>query len=205
MNRLTPLWLSPLVFLSSWSCQPGAEYLTAEESKRHYDERLKADGITPEQGAKYQEVYLRHFNETGDIAASDLAAKYESGIVPKPPEPPAQAQPREESRPAASVNPGSVVGTWVNRSGTWHLKADGSGTVTLPTLNQNGTATTYLNWRTDNSSGTFSYTITRATLTGSLNCDGTYDYDKKVNKSYSEAFKVDGSTLTIGSEVLQKE
>jgi|GEM_PF-2593242 len=105
------------------------------------------------------------------------------------------------SAPAHAAS-GSIVGTWSNASATWNLKSNGEGTVTIPSTNQNGTATTYLTWKANASSGAFAYTITRATLTGSLNCDGTYDYDKPVNKSYSEIYQLSGDTLKIGAENL---
>jgi len=106
--------------------------------------------------------------------------------------------------PTRSASGNKITGTWVNKSATWHFHANGTATVTIPTLNRNGTATTYLNWEANPADGSFKYTITRATLTGSQNCDGVFDYDKPMNKSYSEPFKCDGNTLTIGTEVLHR-
>ncbi|MEO5716906.1 MAG: hypothetical protein ABIT37_25725 [Luteolibacter sp.] len=78
------------------------------------------------------------------------------------------------------------------------------GDHTIPSTNHNGTATTYIDWTADDSSKTFIYVITRATPTGSLNCDGTYDYDKPVNKSYSTTYQLNGDSLTIDRESLQR-
>jgi hypothetical protein len=104
----------------------------------------------------------------------------------------------------APAKSGSIVGTWSNSKLTWTFESDGDATMTVPSTNHNGVATTYMTYTADPATGVFAYTLTRATLTGTLNCNGVSDYDKQVNKSYTEKFSLTGNTLTIGTEVMSR-
>lgn len=97
-------------------------------------------------------------------------------------------------------NGSGVSGTWTNTKLTWILDSDGTGKLIIPSTN--GTNTNYMKWSADASSGTFTYTLTRSTLTGTLNCTGDSDHEITSNKSYSEKYFLSGNSLTIGTEVM---
>ncbi len=87
---------------------------------------------------------------------------------------------------------------------TWILEAGGEGRIVVPSTNGNGVATTYMNYKTDPNSGTFTYTLTRSTLTGTINCMGDADMEITTNKTYTENYTLSGNTLTIGTEVMSR-
>jgi hypothetical protein len=97
-----------------------------------------------------------------------------------------------------------ITGTWSNSKLTWKFGADGNATMTVPSVNSNGVSTTYMTYKANPSTGVFAYTISRATLTGTLNCNGQSDYDMPVNKSYTEKYSISGDTLKIGTEVMTR-
>lgn len=106
---------------------------------------------------------------------------------------------------ASTKSSGSgITGTWSNSKLTWKFGADGKATLTVPSLKGNGVASTYMTYQANPNTGVFAYTITRATLTGSLNSNGRSDYDMPVNKSYTEKYMLSGGTLTIGTEVMSR-
>ncbi len=97
-----------------------------------------------------------------------------------------------------------ITGTWKNSKLTWILASDGTGRLIVPSVNNNGVATTYMTYRVNSSSGTFTYTLTRSTLTGTLNCAGDSDQEITTNKSYTANYSLSGNTLTIGTEVMTR-
>ena len=97
-----------------------------------------------------------------------------------------------------------INGTWKNSKLTWILASDGTGRLIVPSVNNNGVATTYMTYKANSSAGTFTYTLTRSTLTGTLNCAGDSDQEITTNKSYTENYSFSGNTLTIGTEVMSR-
>lgn len=93
-----------------------------------------------------------------------------------------------------------LTGVWRNEKATWYFSEDGTARIVIPTLNGQGVATTYINWRFDADAGLLHYTITRATLEGS---DG-YDYDRAVDQSFTQGCRLEGGELIINTERLHR-
>ena len=114
---------------------------------------------------------------------------------------PASAASSQQMKSSSSGGSG-ITGTWTNSKLTWILNADGTGQLIIPSTN--GTNTNYMKWSADASSGMFNYTLTRSTLTGTLNCTGDSDHEITTNKSYYEKYSLSGNSLTIGTEVMTR-
>lgn len=95
---------------------------------------------------------------------------------------------------------GGLAGVWRNEKATWYFSEDGTARIVIPTVNGQGVATTYINWRFDAAAGLLHYTITRATLEGS---DG-YDYDRAVDKSFTQSCRLEDGELIINTERLHR-
>ena len=108
------------------------------------------------------------------------------------------------SAASASSSGHGITGTWKNSKLTWVLDTGGEGRLIVPSTNGNGVATTYMTYRADPTAGTFTYTLTRSTLTGTLNCTGDSDMEITTNKTYTEKYSLSGNSLTIGTEVMSR-
>ncbi|MES2474806.1 MAG: hypothetical protein V4640_03425 [Verrucomicrobiota bacterium] len=113
--------------------------------------------------------------------------------------------PQSSSASAPTPSTAGIVGTWKNSKLTWVLDANGGGRLIVPSTNNNGVATTYMTYQADSNSGVFAYTLTRSTLTGTLNCAGDSDLEITTNQSHTENYTLNGDTLTIGTEVMTRE
>ena len=86
-----------------------------------------------------------------------------------------RTQAENPGTPAQGTDNNDICGIWRNEDGVWNLNRSGAGTFTLK--NNDGspeTLTNYVTWTHDPSSGKFTFTIKRMTLTGS-----SADYDNK--------------------------
>ncbi len=115
--------------------------------------------------------------------------------------------PQNSSGSESGSRPGgaSITGTWKNSKLTWILEPGGDGRLIVPSTNGNGVATTYMTYVADPSAGTFTYTLTRSTLTGAITCKGDADMEITSNKTYTENYRLSADTLTIGTEVMTRE
>ena len=96
-----------------------------------------------------------------------------------------------------------ISGTWTNSKLTWVLNSDGTGRLIIPSTN--GTNTNYMTYKANSGEGSFNYTLTRSTLTGTLNCSGDSEHEITTNKSFTEKYTLSGNSLTIGTERMSRD
>lgn len=109
----------------------------------------------------------------------------------------AQLTPTASVSVSTNIASGGIVGNWSNEKMTWSFSSDGNAVLTVPTENNAGVSNTYMTYTTQ--AGRLSYNISHSTFTG-----GISDIDQTVNKSYTENYTLNGNTLAIGTEVMQR-